>query len=294
MNWKKLGKALLFPHAAVLTVLTPVAILLLAYVALRADTQSPIAYIAYVLSAYALTVWCCKTPAIIRFFKQFKEENKYVRLWRDDHRLRIKFSLYGVFLWNVAYGIFQLWLGFYHQTFWFCSLAGYYISLAWMRFFLARHTDRYKPGSRMREELIKYRACGWIFLMMILALALMIFYMVYWNRTFHHHEVTTIAMAAYTFTSFTFAIINIVKYRKYNSPIYSAAKAISLASACVSILTLESTMLNTWGQRESSEFRRIMLSVTGIAVSLFVVLMALYMIVQSNKKLNQRKQGNDE
>ena len=53
-------------------------------------------------------------------------------------------------------------------------------------------------------------------------------------------------------------------------------------------------MLNTWGQRESSEFRRIMLSVTGIAVSLFVVLMALYMIVQSNKKLNQRKQENDE
>ena len=67
------------------------------------------------------------------------------------------------------------------------------------------------------------------------------------NRTFHHHEITTIALAAYTFTSLTFAIINTVKYRKYHSPVYSASKAISLASACVSLLTLESTMLTTFG-----------------------------------------------
>ena len=137
----------------------------------------------------------------------------------------------------------------------------------------------------MKTELIKYRACGWIFLVMNLALSLMIFFMVYWNRTFVHHEITTIAMAAYTFTSFTMAVVNIVKYRKYNSPVYSASKVISLAAACVSLLTLESTMLTTFGQENSVQFRQVMLAATGIAIVLFIIVMAIYMIVQSNKKL---------
>lgn len=285
MDWKKLGKALLFPHIAVLILLLPIAAGLLTYSALFLKTDSVLSYVAYVTSAYTLTVWCCKMPYLIRFFKTFKEENQYARRWQDDDRLRVNLSLTGSLAWNTAYGLLQLWLGYDHHTFWFYSLAGYYISLAIMRFFLAAHTRKFKPGEKMKTELIKYRACGWIFLVMNLALSLMIFFMVYWNRTFVHHEITTIAMAAYTFTSFTMAVVNIVKYRKYNSPVYSASKVISLAAACVSLLTLESTMLTTFGQENSVQFRQVMLAATGIAIVLFIIVMAIYMIVQSNKKL---------
>ena len=203
-------------------------------------------------------------------------------------------SLYGTLLCNTAYALLQLGMGFRHHTFWFYSLAGYYTSLAVMRFFLVRHTRRHKPGEKMLEELIRYRACGIVFLVMNLTLALMIFFMVYWNRTFHHHEITTIALASYTFTSLTLAIINSVKYRKYNSPVYSASKAISLASACVSMLTLESTMLTTFGNGTMSlTGRRILLGISGSVISVFIIAMAVYMIVQANKKiklLNIRKE----
>jgi len=143
----------------------------------------------------------------------------------------------------------------------------------------------------MREELVRYRLCGWIFLAMNLTLSLMVFFMVYWNRTFEHHEITTIALAAYTFTAFTVAIINMVKYRKYNSPVYSASKAISLASACVSMLTLEATMLTTFNDGSMNILtQKIMLGCTGGVISIFIITMAVYMIVQSNKKLNELKQ----
>jgi len=159
-----------------------------------------------------------------------------------------------------------------------------------MRFFLARYTIKHKPGEKMREELIRYRLCGWIFLAMNLALALIIFFMVYWNRTFTHHMITAIAMAAYTFAAFTIAIINIVKYRKYNSPVYSASKAISFASACVSMLTLEATMLTTFGDGTMDAItRKILLGCTGGVISVFVVVMAIYMIRQSSKKLKELK-----
>jgi len=143
----------------------------------------------------------------------------------------------------------------------------------------------------MHGELIRYRACGWIFLFMNLALALIVFFMVYWNRTFNHHEITTIAMAAYTFGSFALAVVNIVKYRKFNSPIYSASKAISLAAASVSILTLESTMLTTFGDGTMDAFtRKMMLGASGGAIIVFIVIMAIYMIVNSTKKLKLLKQ----
>ena len=290
MNWKKLGKSLLFPHIAIMILLVPIATVLFVGSMVFMGTESVIAYVSYVLATYTLTVWCLKIPYLIKFFKAFKDENKYARRWQDDTRLRVNVSLYGSLAWNALYGILQLWLGFYHRTFWFYSLGAYYICLGVMRFFLVLHTRRYAPGERMRAELKKYRACGIVFLVMNLALALIIFFMVYWNRTFEHHMVTAIAMAAYTFTALITATINVIKYRKYDSPVYSASKAISLAAALVSVLTLESTMLTTFGEETMTAMeRKWMLGATGGVISLLIVATAIYMIVGGTKKLAQLK-----
>lgn len=286
MNWTKIGKALLFPHIAIMILLLPVATVLLVWSMVFVGTQSAIAILSYVLSAYTLTVWCFKIPYLIKFLKTFKEENKYARRWREDTHLRINTTLFGSLAWNILYGIFQLWLGFYHHTFWFYSLGAYYICLAVMRFFLIGHTRKYAPGEKIKTELLKYRACGWVFLVMNLALTLIVFFMLYWNRTFTHHMITAIAMAAYTFTAFTTAIISVIKYRKYNSPIYSATKAISFAAACVSMLTLTSTLLTTFNDGTMGVIRqKILLGCVGIAVSGTVVTMAICMILRSTKRL---------
>jgi hypothetical protein len=292
MDFKKLGKALLFPHIAIMILLLPTATVMLVGSMVFVGTESVIAIISYIIAAYTLTVWCFRAPRLVKFFKNFRNENKYARRWREDARLRVKLSLYASLSWNTLYGIFQLCLGFYHHTFWFCSLGAYYIFLAVMRFFLAHHTARYSPRERMRSELKRYRACGIVLLFMNLALALIVFFMVYWNRTFDHHMITAIAMAAYTFTALATAIVNVVKYRKYQSPVYSASKAINLAAACVSMLTLESTMLTTFGDGEINA--RLMLGLTGGAVVALIVTMAVYMIIRANKQLEKMKEKNNE
>lgn len=288
MNAKRIARALLRPHIAIMLVLLPISAVFLVYAMLFWETSSLPAIASYVLATYTLTVWCLKFPALIRFFRRFRGENKYAQRWTSDTQLRMTLSLYGTLIWNTAYAVFQLGLGLWHHTVWFYSLAGYYVALAIMRFFLVRHTRRHKPGEKMAEELRRYRACGVVFLAMNLALTAMIFFMVYRNRTFHHHEITTISMAAYTFTTLTLAIINVFRYRKYQSPVYSAAKAISLASACVSLLTLESTMLTTFGgETMTLTTRRIFLGASGGAISVFIIVMAIYMILQSSRKLKE-------
>lgn len=290
MDLKKLGKALLFPHIAIMIALIPVATVLLVGSMVFVGTESAIAIISYVISAYTLTVWCFKIPYLINFFKKFRSENKYAIKWREDARLRVNVSLYGSLVWNALYGVFQLWLGFYHHTFWFYSFGVYYICLAIMRFFLVRHTMRYAQGERMETELKKYRACGIVFLVMNLALAMIVFFMVYFNRTFEHHMITAIAMAAYTFTALSTAIVNVIRFKKYNSPVYSASKTISLAAALVSMLTLESTLLTAFGDGTMTDIaQKRMLAATGGAISVSVVATAIYMIVISTKKLKQLK-----
>ena len=119
MDCRKIGKALLFPPIAIMIVLLPVAAVLLVYSMVFIGTESVIAMTSYVLAAYTLTVWCMKIPRLIRFFKTFREENRYTRRWLEDTRLRVNVSLYGSLIWNTAYAVFQLGLGFWHHSFWF-------------------------------------------------------------------------------------------------------------------------------------------------------------------------------
>ena len=140
-------------------------------------------------------------------------------------------------------------------------------------------------------EHLLYRFCGVLLLLMNLALLVIVTYIVWLDRGFVHHSITTIAMAAYTFGTLAKAIVNVVKYRKYNSPVFSASKAVSLAAASVSVLTLETAMLTAFGEESGDAFRRIMTAATGAVVCLFVLVLAVYMIVRSTKQINQIKRG---
>lgn len=293
MDWKKMGKTLLFPHIAVLILLLPVAIGVMLYGMMTLGDDHPLTIASYVLSAYTLTIWCVRMPAIIRYWKSFKQENRYAKRWLEDVRLRMKVTLTGNVLWNGAYAGLQLGLAIYHDSAWFYSLAAYYFLLALMRFFLMLHTIQHEPGEKMNQEIRHYRTCGWIFLAMNLALSGMMLLMIEENRLMRHHEITTIAMAAYTFTSLTMAIVNVVRYRRYQSPVFSASKAISLAAACVSMLTLENTMLTTFSSQEMTEqTQTLFLAISGGAVSAFIIAMALYMIVKANRKIQSLERQN--
>ncbi len=284
-NFKKYAIKMLYPPLLIMVMLIPIAAAFLICSMVFIGSESEIAIISYVLAAYTLTVWCMKIPQLIALIKRFKNENRHIVRWNDDLHFRMKVSLYASVTWNTAYAIFQLCLGFYHHTFWYYSLASYYFLLALMRFYLSKHTRKNRPGEKIKEELLRYRSCGIILLLMNLALALIIFFMLYWNRTFRHHEITAIAMATYTFTTFTLAIINIIKYRKYESPVASASKAIALAAACVSMLTLTTTMITAFGKSESVLFRRVMIASLGGAISVFIITMAIYMIARATKSL---------
>ena len=286
-NLKKIGLKLLYPHVVIIVFLLPISLSTMIWSMIVLGTTHFISIIGYVLSAYSVTVISFRIPDIIRLIKMIKNENKYFVRYRTDKHLKIKISLISSFIFNCAYSLLQFFIGLYHGSFWFYSMCVYYLILAITRFFLMKYTLHSKPNENEKKELIRYRRCGFMLLLLNSVLSIMVFFMVYWNRSFNHHEITTIALAAYTFFSFTVSIVNFIKYRKYKSPIFNAAKSISLTSASVSIITLEATMLTSFGTDMDPIIRKLFLGLTGGAVSIFVLILALIMIVKGTKQLKK-------
>ena len=285
---KKILLKLLFPHIAIVILLVPVSTVLLIYAFAFENANGIAVYASYALSFYALLILCLRTPDIIRWAKALKNDNRYLRRYFSDAALRVELSLYGTLFANTAYALFMLGLGFTHATVWYYALAGYYILLAAMRFVLVKEARKEKTDLFMEHLL--YRFCGVLLLLMNLALSVIVTYIVWQNRGFVHHPITTIAMAAYTFFSLTKAIINIVKYRRYRRPVFSASKAVSLAAASVSMLTLETAMLSAFGETNDAAFRQIMTGATGAAVCIFILLLAIGMIQSSTKEIKKIKE----
>ena len=178
-DWKKIGLKILYPHLAVILILLPISVTFLVLSLIYLGTESVLAILSYLLAFYLLLVICFRVPKIIKFFKTFKQENKFLKKWFSDVHLRVNVSLYGSLIWNVAYATFQLILGFYHKSFWFLSMFAYYVMLAIIRFFLVKHTSKFKANEQTETEIKKYVVSGWLLLFINLALSVIVFFMVY-------------------------------------------------------------------------------------------------------------------
>ena len=286
---KKLGLHLLYPHPALIILFAVISAVLLTYTFIRNRSEHPVAYATYVFSFYSLSVACIRIPTMIRFFKNFKKNNKYMMRYSDDASLRIKISLYGNFTYNAGYAVFQLALGIWHSSAWYFAFAAYYFMLAVMRLFLLRDVHSTAPDQAIGAQWRRYRFCGIMLVIMNVALSAIVWMISIQGREVVHHQITTIAMAASTFTLMTLAIVNVVKYSKFKSPLFSAAKTISLATSAVSMLTLENAMLGAFSAAEDAEFNSLMRLLTGLAVSAFVLGMGIYMIILANKRIKNIK-----
>lgn len=287
MNWKKTGRFLLFPPAALIGLLWPAALALMTCGALMPETAEAVRITSYVLSFYALTVTVLRIPQLLQCVRELRQKNPYLVRYASDVRLRMNLSLLCSLAFNAVYAAFQLGLGLRHHSVWFYSMAVYYLLLAMMRLLLVQYTGRHAPGEQRAIEWRRYRLCGIFLLMMTLVLAVFLICFVLKIRVFEHHPITTITMATYTFASLGMAIYNAIRFRRYGSPAYSAARAISLVSAIVSVLTLENAMLTVFGRESSEAFRQIMLGTTGTAVILAVQGIAICMIINAGRKLRR-------
>lgn len=292
-GWKKCVQRLLFPKwwITVLSVPAAAAGLLLAF----GEKAIPqwLEYAAYALSAVSLT-WVC--ALVCRDWKGWKESwqsfvdrTPVLKRYFTDAAFKTHVSLYRALGLNVVYAIWKCGLGVYYRSVWFATLGVYYLFLAVMRFCLLWDTRRNAFGTNMVSEWKRCRLCGVLLLSMNLALSGMVILVVLENQGFHYAGYLIYVMAAYAFYNITAAGIRVVKFRKFKSPVMSAAKILQLSAALVSMLALETAMLEQFGGDNPVQMRRIMTGCTGVGVCAMILGIAIYMIARSNQNLKKLK-----
>lgn len=292
-DWKTLCKKLLFPPMWMIIILTVISTIALVAVFVNGWEMLPVAYVTYVVSFYTLTVICIVCwkvlPVYYRALNGKLHENRYADKYMTDVVFKTHVSLYGSLIINLIYVLVNAISGIIYKTYWFGIFAVYYGIIAVMRFLLVRYVKENPIGQNYLGELKRARLCAGILLTVNLALSAVVLMMVYFDRGFHYQGFLIYVIALYTFYIITTAIIDMVKYQKYKSPVMSITKIIKMASALFSMLFLETAMFAQFGADTSPEAKRIMIMATGAGISVAVVVMAIYMIVQTSKEIKLSK-----
>lgn len=291
MDWKKIGKKLLFLPIWMMIALVVISAVALIYVFVKGLEEAPIAYISYVLAFYTLLVLSVFCGMVLP--KQYKEikrkiyDNPFGNRYMTDAAFRTHISLYTSLGINIVYVGINILSFILYRSMWFIVLAGYYIILAVMRFLLVRYAKKNGIGKNVLEELKSVTLCSSILLTINFVLSGAVLMILYQNRGFEYHGILIYVMAAYTFYITTHAIIDLVKYRKLGSPVMTMTKIIALSAALVSMLSLETAMFSQFGQDMAAEDKWLMIALTGAGVSISVVTMSIYMIVKSVKEIKR-------
>lgn len=297
-RFKQIWNRLLFPGVAVVLVSVPVAAALLVDTFLREEENGILAYVSYVVSAYSLTIVCAYIAKVPKGdIRALLHRNPYIHRYLTDIPFKTHVSLYLSLGINLLFVVMKLFYGVYYRSVWFGTLAVYYIMLSVMRFLLLRHVNRNRIGTDVFSEWKRYRLCGVILMLMNIALSGVVILVVQKNEGFHYAGYLIYVVAMYAFYNIITAVRDVVKYRRYQSPVMSAAKAIKLAAALVSMLSLETAMLMQFNNRADSEvFRQVMSGATGGCVCAVVLGMAVFMIVKATRQLRElrRAEQSDE
>lgn len=290
-NWKEIGKKLLFPPIWIIVILTLLCILALVSIFVKGWELTLIAYVGYVISFYTLVVLCIACwkvlPGYYKVTKNKLHENKYINRYMTDAVFKTNVGLYRSLGINLIYVVVNAISAYVYETNWFGVFAVYYAIIAVMRFLLVCYVKKNKIGENYLGELKRARVCAYILMTVNLALSGAILMMVSFDRGFQYQGFLIYVIALYTFYITIAVIIDMVKYRKYNSPIMSITKVIKMTAAMFSMLFLETAMFAQFGADTSEEVKRIMIIATGAGICVVVVFMAIYMIVKTSKEIKQ-------
>lgn len=182
--------------------------------------------------------------------------------------------------WNAVYGVFNGVLGIVYGSVWFATMCVYYLMLGYMRLWVTSFNEQ---KARRRTERGTMKLCGiaLIFLAVVLSGSVVLSFK--YPVAKKYDKIIMITIATYTFVIAFLAVRNSVKAQKEKSLRMIALRNISLGGATASILSLQRSMIPTFGDGGSTHFANVMEGATGMGAFVIITALGVSMLVQSRK-----------
>ena len=182
---------------------------------------------------------------------------------------------YAHLLLNVAYAVGNIALGLWSFSWWFITVGSYYAVLAVTRFAVLK--IRRDAQGDYTAEAFAGKITGILLVVLSVCIAGMNLLSILKDRGTVYHEIVMIAIATYTFTKITIAIVEMVRAGSNPSPVVRTLRNLSLASAGVSVYTLQRSMLVSFPGMTVAEIQLFNI-LTSTAAWLLVLLLGINLI----------------
>ena len=195
---------------------------------------------------------------------------------------------------NFVYALGNCAVGLLSHSWWFITVGTYYAVLAMARFSVLQVKRR--AGENPDTEQFARRMTGILLVALSVCIVGVNILSALKERGTAFHEIIMIAIATYTFTKITIAIIGMVRSKDSASSVRRTLRNIALADACVSIYNMQRSMLQSFPGLTPAE-TQIFNILTGTAVWIIVLFLGINLIggqridmakskiVKANKKI---------
>lgn len=219
----------------------------------------------------------------MRSFRGLRKNDRVVH-YLDDPIYRTKLNLYAATTLNLIYAIIKLLSGILYRSDWLVAFGLYFMVLTGLRLSLASYFRGKSLGTDLMAEYRRIRLTGILLILMNLVLIVIVIRMIAHNESNEYAGVLIYPMAAYAFYAVIFAVMNILRARGHESPVYYAVRVVDLTAAMTAMLSLTAALIARFG--ENGPFRRTILAICGAAVCSIILWMSISLICRSTKQLH--------
>ena len=242
--------------------------------------ESAFAYIAYVFSFYTLSVSVFRLTLFIKKMdikkkkKALADRNMVAKRFFDDGRFHF-FLLFSLSIpLNIGYAILKTVYGFVLHSNWIVQNGVYYALLTLMRFIIIRGAEKNEEDKALKLSSIILSISSFHYLLMVLEMYLH-------ASSPHYPGYIVYGASLYAFIKVGVAIKGCIKLKTTATPAIVAGNNLKISHAFVSLIFLESGMLNIFG--EGTEEERLILLISGLVVVAYLFVSGPLLIVWNKR-----------
>lgn len=217
--------------------------------------------------------------------KTLIEHNSFLTKYTTDYRYRTIVVAVGGLFFNILFAIVNGFFAIMYSSAWLGSLSAYYLVLSFMRFGVVEYIEMPRTRKKIKDvdfkELSVYHKVGFMFILMTIALVGMLIMMIIAEQSKTYPSFVIYVIALYTFIKVGLSIYHIIKAKSSNSYLVKTLRNISHADALVSLVSLQVTMIITFGGIDDYRKMLVLNILSGTVVLGVILIMGIIMIYES-------------
>lgn len=217
--------------------------------------------------------------------KTLIEHNSFLTKYTTDYRYRTIVVAVGGLFFNILFAIVNGFFAIMYSSAWLGSLSAYYLVLSFMRFGVVEYIEMPRTRKKIKDvdfkELSVYHKVGFMFILMTIALVGMLIMMIIAEQSKTYPSFVIYVIALYTFIKVGLSIYHIIKAKNSNSYLVKTLRNISHADALVSLVSLQVTMIITFGGIDDYRKMLVLNILSGTVVLGVILIMGIIMIYES-------------